>query len=328
MIEKITIQNFRCFQKTEVSNLSRINILVGRNGSGKTAMLEALFVGSGNPELLFRIRAQRLGESTAIVAGNDSVLPFVRQLYFNCDTKFPISIKTFGAGVNRLAQLTAQAQTLKYEFHPRVLGKKFQTFNIRWGDDGKFKITPPPSTEVKTSFFAASVKHSPQEASMRFSDLSKKNESAEFVSALKFVLPRLENLSIELETGIPMIFAKMEGVSESLPMQFVSDGISRLLSILVGITNSQGGYILIDELENGIYHQAFKDIVNVIQKFAETYNVQVFITTHSKELLEAVAAVVEGNEDNYALLRFERGEIEQFSGHSFRSAITQHIEIR
>ncbi|MFZ0862026.1 MAG: AAA family ATPase, partial [Candidatus Sulfotelmatobacter sp.] len=39
MIESLTIENFRCFEKTTISDLRRVNVVVGNNGAGKTALL-------------------------------------------------------------------------------------------------------------------------------------------------------------------------------------------------------------------------------------------------------------------------------------------------
>lgn len=42
MLDSLTIEGFRCFERFEVKDLARINLLVGTNKSGKTALLEAL----------------------------------------------------------------------------------------------------------------------------------------------------------------------------------------------------------------------------------------------------------------------------------------------
>src|SRR5271156_6785535 len=52
MIEELTVENFRCFQKLKLEKLRRINLIVGRNAVGKTALLEALRMGAGaNPQI-------------------------------------------------------------------------------------------------------------------------------------------------------------------------------------------------------------------------------------------------------------------------------------
>ena len=43
MIQNISIENFRCFDKTEIKGFGRINLITGKNNSGKTCLLEALY---------------------------------------------------------------------------------------------------------------------------------------------------------------------------------------------------------------------------------------------------------------------------------------------
>jgi len=332
MIERLTVQNFRCFKRAEIKNLTRINIIVGRNSSGKTALLESIFLGNGNPELIFRVRGQRLGEGIgAFVSGSGETTPIqqiVRPLFNGFDLKRSIEVKAFGPGVNTVAKISESESVLKYEFQPKGTVGKSKTHAVRLTSDGELKISPPAAVEHKLAFFASNIKNSPVEASRRFSELSRRDEIKEFVTSLRTALPDLEDLSIEIESGVPMVFAKMNTVAERLPVQYVSDGISRLLNILIGISSTSRGVILIDELENGIYHQTFPAIINAIREFATKYDVQLFITTHSKELLQAFADAAAGNEDDFALLRLESGNVEQFGGVSFRSAIQQDIEVR
>ena len=43
-ITKISINNFRCFKNLELSLSSGINFFFGSNGSGKTSILESVFI--------------------------------------------------------------------------------------------------------------------------------------------------------------------------------------------------------------------------------------------------------------------------------------------
>src|SRR5262245_52823116 len=64
MIHSFVIRNFRSFNDQEVEDCRRVNIIVGDNGSGKTALLEALFLAAGvSPELVIRTRSWRGYES-------------------------------------------------------------------------------------------------------------------------------------------------------------------------------------------------------------------------------------------------------------------------
>ena len=69
MIESVDIRNFRGFKHVELHGLKRINILVGDNGAGKTALLEALFLTSElSPEIALRLKNWR-GSEVTIASG-------------------------------------------------------------------------------------------------------------------------------------------------------------------------------------------------------------------------------------------------------------------
>ncbi|MEC4815139.1 MAG: AAA family ATPase, partial [Scytonema sp. PMC 1069.18] len=44
MLRDLTIQNYRCFQNFYIDNLARVNLIVGMNNSGKTSLLEAVYL--------------------------------------------------------------------------------------------------------------------------------------------------------------------------------------------------------------------------------------------------------------------------------------------
>jgi hypothetical protein len=45
MIDTLHVENFRCFKSLDLSGLRRINIVVGKNASGKTVLLESIKMG-------------------------------------------------------------------------------------------------------------------------------------------------------------------------------------------------------------------------------------------------------------------------------------------
>jgi len=61
MLNTVRIENFRCFQSFELQHLSRVNLLVGTNNSGKTSILEAiqLLCSRGNLEPLAEVMINR-----------------------------------------------------------------------------------------------------------------------------------------------------------------------------------------------------------------------------------------------------------------------------
>jgi len=61
MITKLKIDGFKGFKQLEISKLSRITLLGGRNNVGKTSILEALFMFYDrlNPQMILRQFAWR-----------------------------------------------------------------------------------------------------------------------------------------------------------------------------------------------------------------------------------------------------------------------------
>ena len=60
-ITSVEIENFRCFQKLRVDGLAQVNLIVGANNAGKTALLEAIeaVVSSDSPFALYRASFDR-----------------------------------------------------------------------------------------------------------------------------------------------------------------------------------------------------------------------------------------------------------------------------
>ena len=103
MIRTLEIKNFRCFSTLTLDELPRVNVIVGENGSGKTALLEALFlVMGGSPDLALRIRRWRgLPSELKIPPTDKSFRAFWADLFHRLDSECPISISvTIGHGFN------------------------------------------------------------------------------------------------------------------------------------------------------------------------------------------------------------------------------------
>ena len=67
MLENFNVEEYRGFKKLEVKGLRRVNLIVGRNNSGKTSLLEAahLLLSSGDLSSLLGT-ALRRGETMFI----------------------------------------------------------------------------------------------------------------------------------------------------------------------------------------------------------------------------------------------------------------------
>ena len=70
MYTSVRIQNFRGFEDLTVDGLTRVNLIVGKNGVGKTGLLEAVYMleATGNPFI-----AQLLNEWRGLSFGHEQL---------------------------------------------------------------------------------------------------------------------------------------------------------------------------------------------------------------------------------------------------------------
>ena len=89
------------------------------------------------------------------------------------------------------------------------------------------------------------------------------------------------------------------------------DGMQRVFEIGLLFADVRGGVLLIDEFENAIHPKLLTAFTRVVQELAVEHNVQVFLTTHSKEALDAFILNDYATNDiaGYALCREENGVI-------------------
>ena len=104
MLEDLHIRNYRVFNDLTVEHLSRINLIAGKNNSGKTSLLEAIYLlsGAGNPQLVLNIMAFRGIDS---VTGNPQTIreTFWKPLFSALDMDSTVTITGHHTSAGRLA---------------------------------------------------------------------------------------------------------------------------------------------------------------------------------------------------------------------------------
>ncbi len=106
--------------------------------------------------------------------------------------------------------------------------------------------------------------------------------------------PKIKGLSV-LPNGI---YIDKEGISERIPLQLMGDGIRRFLNIAATIAaNNEQNFIgLIDEVENGLHFKSQELMWKTLFTLINSANVQLFITTHSLEMLQSLINVLKESE--------------------------------
>jgi hypothetical protein len=196
------------------------------------------------------------------------------------------------------------------------------------------KLDSPGSGYFPAIWYTPGAGELPEENAKRFSELDKHGDGdiplvKEKVSK---EFPFIKDISILYHAGLPMMFAEVDGHAHKIPVGLLSDGINRLLGICLSLAYYKGGTVLIDQFEDGFHHALLPSIWSSIYSLACEFKVQLFITTHSRECLNAMLPTMRGNEDEFCLLKASRSEngcsIKSLTGSYLESALEQDFEVR
>ena len=320
MLTKLTVSNFRNIESLTLDPLGRITLIAGKNGVGKTAVLEALWLLSGpdNPELCARVGAMR-GLS---VPGRSYVF---RDLFHNFDTGGRIGITAYGDWGNRSRTLEVflrdhqQTDALRYNAH--VPGNTDQlsissmeddveiVFRYRHNDRREYisrawmvaeQLTAvpfaPPLTnqgirqerkvvphQPTSGFMPALHRDDPQTSATRLSRLQLEGDEAKLLSLIHPIEPRLERLTLISVVDTPVIHAYLRDSPRPIPAHLLGEGLNRMLRLGLLMNEVSGGLLLVDEIENGLHHSAQREIFSILYSLADDLDVQIVATTHSRE---------------------------------------------
>ena len=91
MYKSFRVKNFRCFKDLQINDLGRVNLIAGKNNTGKTALLEAMYIMTRpkSPKAILDIQAVRgLSEPE----GNRR--DYWKQFFYSMDSSESIKIET------------------------------------------------------------------------------------------------------------------------------------------------------------------------------------------------------------------------------------------
>jgi AAA15 family ATPase/GTPase len=355
MVDSFTIRNFRSISEASVPDCRLINVLVGDNGSGKTALLEALFLAAGvSPELALRARSWRGYEGGSFTGSpEDMHRALWSDLFFNFETQKAVVVSMKGTGeqhrsvtfrLNKRGQRTIVApdrkkQRVQPKIEPAPLAEfKWQIQGhpdvkmVPTFEDGKLIFPPSAESVVQASFFAANRTVSSTEIANRFSKLSRTYAEMQFVENYRAMYPQICGLSVEVGAGVPMLYAAIDRIAEKIPLGLASGGMNKLAGILLAMQEHAGGIVLIDEIENGFYYERLPQVWRAILHFAREYKTQVFASTHSSECLYAAAKLAEESPAEFSMIRTVipeyRTVVRCFDGAKFAGAVLSNVEVR
>ena len=346
MLKCLQIRNFRGFNEIKIDELSGINLIAGKNNSGKTSLLEAIFLLStaGNAEMAINTNIIR-GIEPGVPVGD----PFWKQLFFNLNMEWPIGIEVEHISHGQLAleisleqQLTSEipldrangiSVTNLYDERSLIFqysgpsGERVKGYIRRKRD--RFDFSRPDKNPPFPAAILLSRTRNTQEDSIRLGILRRYKRGDLLLGALQVIEPKLKGIEVNSSSGTPMIWGDI-GLSELVPLPVMGEGMTQIARIVLAMASAPDGVILVDEVENGIHHSVLPDFWRAIDEGAKQFRTQIFATTHS---LECVTAAHESlNADRFRLHRLEVADqmirCVTYEPQAIAAAIRHDLEVR
>lgn len=361
LLTSLKISHFRNHRELCLDRLGRINLIAGRNGAGKTSLLEAvwLFGGADSPALSARVENGR-GMSTGYSRD------VFRDIFYRFDPGQPAHISAQGDWGTKPRSLNIQLQKSSIQPDLTDLNMSQTESDVEiifsYTDDqdceylsrafGYERVISFPSlgsggtTESgiqeeaqripqrpHSVFMASAHRETEQSVAARLGQLQLQGIDQEILVFLRQLEPKLNALNSITLGSKSVVHASIEGLSRPIPVRLVGEGFNRILELALAMDTARGGQLLVDEIENGLHYSVLQDVFSILSDLAQQFDVQIFATTHSAECIDSAhQAFLHKDTGELAVFRLdrtpERTKAVRFDRENLNTAVQFNMEIR
>ncbi|MDN3233103.1 AAA family ATPase [Priestia megaterium] len=283
----ITINKYKALTELNIKHLNKINIFAGINNAGKSSLLEAIYLLTRQNDIFafFDINRRRGKFNKSL----DSVW-FHSQPLENIHIKGEFDHKDISVKIRKEEEDSDTLDKNSYLSSIQLVS----TIN---GDTYKSKARIYKDKENESFFknihiLCNSVLSSPfsiQNKEDIISSHEKSVESKNLESIIQFLKEKLDSKieNVELAGELSRFLVTHHDFDKAIDITQFGEGMQRIYHIALQFALAENGVLLIDEIENAIHYSLLKDFATLIQQLANRFNVQVFMTSHSKECIDA-----------------------------------------
>jgi AAA15 family ATPase/GTPase len=305
-LDSLKIQNFRLLEDIEIKKLGHVNLIVGKNNSGKSTVLEALALLASGFEVetvktLNKFRSVNKYVSNYQEGFSDKIFSIESLLhsknmsknvyigndfyYINFGYVIPDSKKQFLGKYGYLFSDELNGFELQVSSNNELNYFKELKFGEKKKKQYNFKLID--TNNINT-----------EDLAQIWDDAVLTEDEDLIIKMLNVIEPTIQDfafLTSEDRRRIP--FVRLKNTKGRMPLYDMGDGIFRLLQIILKVLKARDGFLLIDEFENGLHYSVQPDVWRLVFELAKRYNIQVFATTHSWDCIESFAQVAKERED-------------------------------
>lgn len=328
-LPNLSIAGFRGVERLSIGRLGRVTLLTGRNGVGKTTVLDAVRVHAarGRPMVLHELLERREEFVAALDEDHDRVVvPDYTALFHGRGAAREASIRigptNGGDGLviarvspgdlspeqrdlfaDHLTDADVQAVSIAYRDKKRLL-PSFPAVDDRrsanWSrrryfrnlQRGWFDDSEWPVVECES--LGPGLPSNNRLA--RFWDNVALTEEEDLsIRALQLIGDGVERVAVvgdderRYSGDGRRVVVKLKDHSRPVPLKSLGDGVTRVFAAGLALANSRDGFLVIDEAENGIHYALQPDFWSMVLRAAHQNNVQVLATTHSWDCVTGFA---------------------------------------
>ncbi|HEY4329851.1 MAG TPA: AAA family ATPase [Phycisphaerae bacterium] len=320
MLSKVEIKNYRGFPSYRMEGLAQVNLLVGKNNSGKTSLLEAVqFLASGGDPGTLDEAAQRRGE---LISPQPDRSPLVEVSHFfnghglRIDSSFsvsgdnghrPVTVKILSSRKHE----SGDAEGERQRFSGAVL--KVEGGRVGEKDDRVFRLTREGGVDLEVPsrsrrlgvpnlfdgppvrFISTDSLSIPRLAAM-WDEITLNGLEGEVSKALQVLEENVQ--SVHMLSGMSAFgyygsrggaVVGLKGSKQRIPLGSMGDGMRRMLSLATSLACTSHGALFADEIDTGLHYSIMSDMWKLVVDRAVTSHVQVFATTHSWDCIEGLS---------------------------------------
>ena len=127
----------------------------------------------------------------------------------------------------------------------------------------------------------------------------------EVEEALRIIEPAIRNIGLVQSLGengqqVPQV--RISGETERVLLSSLGEGMNRIFGLALALVNARDGFLLVDEIGNGIHYSVQPRLWDFILTQAQRLNVQVFATTHSWDAVKAFQQATQSHQEIEGML--------------------------
>lgn len=281
------INSYRKLLNIDIKHLSRVNLFAGGNNIGKTSILEAFYLLSQ----LNNINAYLELERYRGKFGDEFQAKWI-------DKNFTNEINLKGNFNGKAMSLNISSQQTednieKTNYLSTIVAEAGINGDILTSTIHLFANQSPEIRYVKSQILCQAAFTSPYRYNIKLLHAAHSQAVNEgyYDKIIQFIRDKLDNSieKIELinDEGQNRFVVSTSKMSKPLDLTKYGEGLQRVFEIALFIGYCRNGILCIDEIDSALHKNLLIAFTNFIQEMAAEFNVQVFLSTHSKECIDA-----------------------------------------